>query len=398
MISLPAPADFTYELPEEKIAFQPLSVRDRSKLLVYQNGEITDDYFWQLPNYLPAETQMFFNETKVVMARILASLPNKDRAVEVFCLEAPEGKSVEQVMQQKRNAEFYCLIGGARHWKSGEVPLLVNVGKREILLRMEKLDQLEGKFLVAFSWDDEIAFAEILDAAGKVPLPPYIRREVVESDKQRYQTVFAKRQGSVAAPTAGLHFTNEVLGQLAEKGIGMSKLTLHVGGGTFLPLKSDSLMDHKMHSEEMVIDEGVVRDLRRAAALRIAVGTTSLRFLESVYWMGVKALSGDFNWNLEQWDCYNLPQEIPLLEAVDALEKALNHSGGKAYARTSLMIVPGYSFRVCRALITNFHQPQSTLLMLVAAAVGENWKHIYRHALENDYRFLSYGDSSLLFF
>lgn len=395
MLPLPSPEDFNYDLPESKIAFEPLKERDASKLLVYRKGQISDRLFTEVPELLPEDATIFFNETRVVMARIHALIPEKNRIIEIFCLEAPHGKSVEQVMQQKENVVFRCLVGGARHWKTG----VLEITHQEVFsLKLKMLEKEEGTFLIDFSWDADLSFAEILDILGKVPLPPYIRRDANESDFERYQSIFAQTKGSVAAPTASLHFTESIMQRIKDRGIQTQALTLHVGGGTFLPVKEKDLSKHRMHSEEMVVSIDVVRKLKSRKENRIAVGTTSIRFLESLYWLGVKAIHQPegFDWNLKQWDAFELPQNIPEDEVWAKLEELLIQ--GHAYAKTSLMIVPGYIYRVAHAMFTNFHQPKSTLLMLVSGCIGDDWRKVYQHALENNYRFLSYGDSNLYFF
>lgn len=390
---LPSPDTYDYELPEQRIAFKPLDKRDASRLLVYNQGYISHQNFSDLPGLLPENGRLFFNETKVVMARLHAVVPQKNRLIEVFCLEAPKGKSVEQVMQSKGSATFYCLVGGARYWKSGVLNIDVDQNGFQATLQLEMIEREEGKFLIGFTWQGNVTFAEILDAAGKVPLPPYIKRDVEDGDSSRYQTVYAKQNGSVAAPTAGLHFTPEVMEKIGKRGIQMCPLVLHVGGGTFLPLKADSLENHVMHAEEMVITQATISNVLEDADKRVAVGTTSARFLETLYWLGVKCIEGGDCSFLEQWAPYQLPQNISLKQSMEALQAHV--AEGKLYAKTSMMIIPGYRFRVIDGLITNFHQPKSTLLMLVAAVVGDDWKRIYREALNNDYRFLSYGDSNL---
>ncbi len=390
---LPTTDTYDYNLPEARIAFKPLEKRDTSRLLVYNQGIINHRNFSDLPELLPGDSRLFFNETKVVMARLHAMVPEKNRLIEVFCLEAPKGKSVEQVMQSKGAATFYCLVGGARYWKSGVLNIDVDQNGFQATLQLEMLRREEGKFLIGFSWQGDLTFAEILDAAGKVPLPPYIKRDVEDSDSSRYQTVYAKQNGSVAAPTAGLHFTPEVMEKVRERGIQMCPLVLHVGGGTFLPLKADSLEKHVMHAEEMVITSATIANVLGDAEKRVAVGTTSARFLETLYWLGVKCIEGGDCTYLEQWAPYTLPQNNTLKQSMEALQAHIGE--GKLYAKTSMMIIPGYRFRVIDGLITNFHQPKSTLLMLVAAVVGDDWKRIYHEALNHDYRFLSYGDSNL---
>ncbi|MCH8545191.1 MAG: S-adenosylmethionine:tRNA ribosyltransferase-isomerase [Cryomorphaceae bacterium] len=390
---LPSPHSYDYHLPENRIAFKPLEKRDDSRLLVYSQGQIDHRRFYELPALLPANSRLFFNETKVVMARLHALVPEKNRLIEIFCLEAPKGKSVEQVMQSKNSATFYCLVGGARHWKSGTLNIQVEHNDFQATLELEMLQREEGKFLIGFAWQGDFTFAEILDAAGKVPLPPYIRRDVEESDSSRYQTVYAKQKGSVAAPTAGLHFTQEVMQKISERDIHMCPLVLHVGGGTFLPLKAEALENHIMHAEEMVVTQETIEAIQDEVDKRVAVGTTSVRYLETLYWLGVKCIQGGDCSFLDQWAPYTLPQNISLQDSMRALYNFIGE--GKLYAKTSMMIIPGYRFRVVDGLVTNFHQPKSTLLMLVAAVVGADWKRIYQEALDNGYRFLSYGDSNL---
>jgi S-adenosylmethionine:tRNA ribosyltransferase-isomerase len=391
--ALPSPEDYNYALPDDRIAFEPLKQRDASKLLIYKDGEMRHEVFSHLPDLLPKGSRLFVNETKVVMARLNAVVPEKNKAIEIFCLEAPRSKSVEQVMQSEHSAEFICLVGGARHWKKGSLKMPLRTEQGRCTLQLTMLERLDGFFLVGFDWDAPLSFAHILDAAGKVPLPPYIRRDVRQEDDERYQTIYAKQQGSVAAPTAGLHFTSNVMTALKNKGIHTHALVLHVGGGTFLPLKTTSLKDHVMHSEEVVVHAEVLQSMLTDASARIAAGTTSMRFMESVYWLGVKVLNGDSPTSLGQWDAYTLPQDVPADKALHALLDFVNEN--VLYARTALMIFPGYQFRMVDALITNFHQPKSTLLMLVAAAIGDDWRRVYEKALQTNYRFLSYGDANL---
>lgn len=391
--ALPDPSDFDYTLSDAQIAFEPLSQRDASRMLLYRKGVINHHVFRDLPKLLPSGSRLFINETKVVMARLHAVVPETKRVVEIFCLEAPFGKSVEQVMQSVYSARFQCLVGGSRHWKCDSLQIPLELDGQDFALIMRIMGRNEAAFIIDFSWDAPFAFADILDAAGNVPLPPYILRDVEESDVERYQTIYAKQQGSVAAPTAGLHFTPEVMRALADCRITTHALVLHIGGGTFLPIKTDTLKEHVMHTEEMIISAETIRGFLGNATARIAVGTTSMRYMESVYWLGVRLLNGNDPTVLGQWDAFSLPQNVPLEDALNALLKYVERR--VVYARTALMIVPGYRFRVVDALLTNFHQPKSTLLMLIAAAIGDDWRRVYEEALANDYRFLSYGDSNL---
>lgn len=391
-------ADFDYHLPAEQIASHPLVKRDASRLLVYKSGEITNDVFFQLPRHLPGTSLLVLNNTKVIQARLLFT-KESGGTIEIFCLE-PCGQSMEAALQQTGSAQWKCLVGGASKWKPGQVlAKKLTIHKSSATLQAAYSSKADDGFVIQFSWTPmQHHFADILEAAGAVPLPPYIKRQAEEEDAERYQTIFGNRKGSVAAPTAALHFTKEVFAGLQEKSIDVASVTLHVGAGTFKPVKSATAAGHLMHGEDFTITKEVLEKLIRAEKI-IAGGTTSLRTLESIYWLGVKLMNGTLNdtWVLDQWEVYNMDDGAPYKESLAALAAWMNrHSQDTLHCRTSLLIVPGYRFKIPCGLITNFHQPQSTLLLLVAAFIGSDWRKVYDHALEQGYRFLSYGDSSLL--
>lgn len=388
--------DYTYNLPNERIAEFPLEQRDHSKLLVYRDGGITDDRFYNLPQHLDPTTTIIFNDTRVIEARLLFQKPTGG-IIEIFCLE-PWQQSIEEAMQQKGSAEWQCLIGGASKWKPGQV---LEMQHENLILQAHYVEKLADSFRIRFTWQPaDRGFAEMLHDFGVIPLPPYIKRKAENLDKERYQTVFSKREGSVAAPTAALHFTNEVLAQLQTQGVTTGYVTLHVGAGTFKPVKSDSIADHEMHGEPFVVKGSVIETLIKSQTV-VAVGTTSMRTLESLYWLGIKLRQQpSAAQELGQWEVYELEAQAEGVNYQQSLQYLLQwleqQQQEEVHCRTSIIIVPGYRFRLVKGLVTNFHQPQSTLLLLIAALVGDNWKKIYQHALNNQYRFLSYGDSSLL--
>lgn len=392
--------DFTYSLPPDRIANHPSPQRDASKLLVYKNGRITDGAFLDLAAYLPDNAVLIFNNTRVLEARLLFQ-KETGGVIEVFCLE-PYEQSMEVALQQNSSVQWKCLVGGASKWKPGQIlRKKFKIDGKEGELQAFYKTKLDDGFVIGFAWDYQTAsFAEVLHAAGAVPLPPYIKREADTVDADRYQTIFGKHQGSVAAPTAALHFTKEVFTRLQENGMEPAFITLNVGAGTFKPVKSESIAHHAMHGEDFTISKDVLEKIVSGKPV-VAVGTTSLRTLESIYWLGVKLINGLIKskdaWVLQQWEAYNLNSPVPTDESVGAIIKWMEENAvTELNCRTSLLIVPGYTFRIPQGLVTNFHQPQSTLLLLVAAFIGSNWKTVYEHALENDYRFLSYGDSSYL--
>lgn len=394
-------SDFTYTLPQERIAETPLPARDASKLLCYKNGHIHSDTFQNIAAQLPQQTLLVLNDTKVIEARLLFQKPTGG-VIEIFCLE-PHRASMEQTLSTQGPVQWHCLIGGASKWKSGQIlQKNMEVNGETVTVSAKYAGREEDSFLIEFSWfPSQLSFEQVLHAAGSVPLPPYIKRAVTHEDEQRYQTVFANIPGSVAAPTAALHFTESVLADVRAKNIDLAHLTLHVGAGTFKPVKTETIAGHLMHNEHFTVTKNTLQKIIEAK-ITVAVGTTSLRSLESMYWLGVKLkhANGTMDWNLGQWEAYSLAEEYPDETVEQVLTGIINWMEENACdslsCSTSLLIVPGYAFKIPSGLITNFHQPQSTLLLLVAAFIGPDWKKVYAYALDNGYRFLSYGDSSLL--
>ncbi|WP_207514461.1 S-adenosylmethionine:tRNA ribosyltransferase-isomerase [Longitalea luteola] len=398
--------DFTYELPEEKIARYPLPERDSSRLLVYNNGALSESVYRDIGKQLSPGSLLIFNNTKVVAARLLFQKPT-GAVVEIFCLEPPpQYPDMTTAMTQTGHVTWICLIGGASKWKPGQIlekKMLLN--GQELLLQARYIGKENDSFAIELSWTPaSLTFAEVLQVAGNIPLPPYIKRTVEQADNDRYQTIYANTEGSVAAPTAGLHFTDAVFKELNSKQIHREYVTLHVGAGTFKPVKSDTMSGHPMHAEFIDVSINTIERILHYLDKQITVvGTTSLRTVESLYWLGVKAthqpnLAVD-ELVVHQWDPYDLNgTPVP---AKTALESLLQYMQSRKLERlitkTSLLIAPGYSFQIPQALVTNFHQPQSTLLLLVAAFIGSDWRKIYTYALENNFRFLSYGDGCLLF-
>jgi S-adenosylmethionine:tRNA ribosyltransferase-isomerase len=399
--------DFTYPLPAERIAPEPLPDRAASRLLVSRAGVISDKTFRDLPGELPAGSLLVFNDTRVVRARLLARRPTGGQ-VELFCLEpvAPH-RSLELALQQIESCTWRCLVGNGRRWKEGPVTLdFETTDGQTATLWAERQVQEAGTALIDFRWTPaELPFAEVLRAAGHLPLPPYIARPDTATDAIRYQTVYAAAEGAVAAPTAGLHFTPEILTELKEKGFEIGHVTLHVGAGTFQPVKADRMADHPMHTEPILVTAALLRQLlaHRPRPV-IAVGTTSLRTLETLYWLGVGLMQQPKNpvgeLLVTQWQPYEMAETAANISPETALTALLNYLEAAGtdtlQANTRLLIAPGYQFRLVQGLITNFHQPESTLLLLVAALLGPGWRAVYEHALGHGYRFLSYGDSSLL--
>ena len=399
--------DFTYPLPPGRVAAEPLPDRAASRLLVSRGGIITDKTFRELPGELPAGSLLIFNDTRVVRARLLARRPTGGQ-VELFCLEpvAPH-RSLELALQQTGRCTWRCLVGNGRRWKDGPVHLRFKTADgTTATLHAERRTQEAGTALIEFRWEPaELPFAEVLRAAGHLPLPPYIDRPDTATDAVRYQTVYAAAEGAVAAPTAGLHFTSEVLTELRAQGFATGHVTLHVGAGTFQPVKADHMADHPMHTEPIIVTAALLRQLlaHRPGPV-IAVGTTSLRTLETLYWLGAGLLVNPVmepgELFLTQWQPYEQAEAAASISSEAALETLLRHLEAQGTdtleASTRLLIAPGYRFRLVNGLITNFHQPESTLLLLVAALLGPDWRAVYEHALARGYRFLSYGDSSLL--
>ena len=390
--------DYTYDLPNERIAHRPLAQRDASKLLVYKSGRTTDDHFYNLPEHLPANSLLILNNTKVIEARMLFK-KSSGGVIEIFCLE-PVEQSMETALQQQNSCKWKCLIGGASKWKPGLVlEKELTIDGQPVILHATYSGKLDDGFIIQFNWTPAaFHFVQVIHAAGAIPLPPYIKRGAENLDTDRYQTIFGKHEGSVAAPTAALHFTDAVFEKLHQKNISTGFITLNVGAGTFKPVKTASIADHQMHGEDFTIERKVLSSLVEAEKV-IAVGTTSLRTIESIYWLGIKLLEGKIKneWTIDQWEVYELNDAIPHKESLQAIIGWMDdHQLDQLHCRTSLLIVPGYRFKIPSGIITNFHQPQSTLLLLIAAFIGEDWRKVYQHALDNDYRFLSYGDSSLL--
>lgn len=393
--------DFTYQLPETYIAQYPLPERDASKLLVYKNGEIKNDVYRNIADYLPENALVVFNETKVINVRLLFQKTTGAK-IEIFCLEPDERYAEMQIaMSQCGSVYWKCMVGGANKWKDGSE---LKLEQNDIRLTVNLIEKNDGYFLIHFVWNKpEMNFAELLNIVGEVPLPPYMNRVVNDADKSRYQTIFATQEGSVAAPTAALHFSDYIFEQFKNKNIDSSFITLHVGAGTFKQVKAAQLEDHEMHAEWMDVSISFLEKLKNNTHPIIAVGTTAMRTLESLYWIGYK-LHQNISFKVEniavaQWDPYDFETEIDLKIAINSLINWMKSAQmDRLVTRTQIMIAPSYRPRIVNQLVTNFHQPNSTLLLLVAALVGDDWKRIYNYALENDFRFLSYGDGCLLQF
>ena len=397
-------SEFNYPLPDERIAKFPLPVRDQSKLLLYRHGEVTEDIFTSLPDYLPANSLMIFNNTKVIQAR-LHFHKETGALIEVFCLEPIQPNDYVLNFQQTEHAAWLCMIGNLKKWKEGALKREITVKGKPLTLTAERGACHGTSHWVDFRWNNpEITFADILEVFGELPIPPYLNRETQESDKETYQTVYSKIKGSVAAPTAGLHFTPRVLDALREKGVALEELTLHVGAGTFKPVKSEEIEGHEMHTEYISVNRSTLEKLVAHEGKAIAVGTTSVRTLESLYHIGVTLLHNpnatEEDLHVKQWQPYETALETAATPAVDALQAIIayldRHHMETLHSSTQIIIAPGYEYRIVKAMVTNFHQSQSTLLLLVSAFLHGDWRKIYDYALAHDFRFLSYGDSSLL--
>jgi S-adenosylmethionine:tRNA ribosyltransferase-isomerase len=399
--------DFTYSLPEDRVAGYPLANRDDSRLLIYRDGKITEDRYKNIAAHIPANSLLVFNNSKVVEARLLFQKPTGG-VIEIFCLEPGEQyPDISSAMAQQGKVYWQCLVGGASKWKKGQVlEKTINTGVEDIILSASYAEKKAGSFVIELSWQpSRLSFSEILHLAGAVPLPPYLKRNAEATDTERYQTIYARHDGSVAAPTAGLHFTDAVFKTLEKKNIHTGFITLHVGAGTFKPVKSETMNEHEMHAEFIdVTREAVEHILHHLDDTIVAVGTTSLRTIESLYWLGAKAMDNSKKMaaggipTLGQWEAYEMQEQA--VSPREALESVLvwmeKNKTGRLLAKTQIIIAPGYGPKIVNALVTNFHQPQSTLLLLVAALIGEQWKSVYEYALQHDFRFLSYGDGSLL--
>lgn len=390
---------FDYTLPEDRIATYPLKKRDESKLLVYKGGDLSSDTFSDIANYIPERSLLVFNNTRVIQARLLF---NKDTGaeIEIFCLEPHDPADYYKSFQAVEQCNWVCIIGNSKKWKDGVLIKELKVNKKTVQLKAERKVITKENVIISFSWNSSnISFSDILESAGSTPIPPYLKRKSEQLDKERYQTIYSAYNGSVAAPTAGLHFTKNVFYSLYQKNILTQSITLHVGAGTFKPVKESNAALHSMHAEHFYVKKEFLEQLIRYKGNVTSVGTTSLRALESIYWIGVKLkINPESELLLDQWEAYSLPQDILFEEALLAILHFFNnYDTNELEAITSIMVVPGYKFRVVNRLITNFHQPKSTLLLLVAAFIGEQkWEIIYNYALENNFRFLSYGDSSIL--
>ncbi len=398
-------SDYNYPLPDDRIAKFPIKERDLSKLLVYRHGEVSEDIFFHLPDYLPRGSLMVFNNTKVIQAR-LHFRKDTGALIEIFLLEPAMPADYEQMFVSRGHCEWFCLVGNLKKWKEGRLSKQIQVGSRVVTVTALRIEEMPTSHRIALDWDDtEVTLADVLDATGELPIPPYLNRKTEESDKTAYQTVYSKIKGSVAAPTAGLHFTDEVLADLDAHGIEREELTLHVGAGTFKPVKSERIEGHTMHTEFFCVERKTVARLVAHQAQAIAVGTTSVRTLESLYYIGCKLLKTpniqEQNLRVGQWEPYEAqgaPSLLPTpVQALQAVVDYLDCNGLKSLnASTQIIIAPGYDYKVVKMLVTNFHQPQSTLLLLVSAFVNGDWRKIYDYALAHGFRFLSYGDSSLL--
>lgn len=434
---------FDYDLPDHCIAYTPAINRADSKLLVWKKEIIAESTYAQIADFIAEKSTLLFNNSKVIAARILfeknsktetalsnttdinesnliSSSKNENSVIEIFCLEPSIRYSpVALAMQSTQKVEWICLVGGAKKWKEGWLEKSFLLQDKKIIVYAKKMEALDGKFLIEFSWEGDFHFSEIIEQIGNIPLPPYIQRATTLEDKDRYQTTYAVEEGSVAAPTAGLHFNENIFKSLAAKNIASQFLTLHVGAGTFLPVKTENISDHPMHAEFFEVPKSIVEfflqkeyekeklENNQKPVPVISVGTTSLRTIESLYWLGVKIIQfkkttsleklAPFDLKLLQWDAYDLNVfEISNKESLNALLDWMELKNlNKLITSTQLMIVPGYSFKLCNGLITNFHQPKSTLLLIIAAITGDQWKNIYKHAIDHQYRFLSYGDGSL---
>lgn len=392
--------DFDYPLPDERIAKFPLAERSDSKLLVWRNGAIAERHFGSLADELPAGSLLIFNNTKVIRARIILHKESGAR-IEVFCLEPHAPADYERAFAVRGRCEWSCIVGNLKKWKEGMVGIDFEYGGRACTLRAEIVERGEREHIVRFEWDADMTFGQLLEHLGRIPIPPYLNRDSEQIDLTRYQTVYSKFEGSVAAPTAGLHFTDDLIASMRASGFAFDEVTLHVGAGTFLPVKSDDAAQHPMHTEHFEVRLSTIENLLAHYGQITAVGTTSVRTLESLPALGWRVRrdgNPDCDRTIGQWECYDLPDDYSGREALEDLAAYMRGAGvDRLKASTQIMITPlGFRFRVVRRIVTNFHQPKSTLLLLVSAYVGDAWRDIYRYALDNGFRFLSYGDSSLL--
>jgi S-adenosylmethionine:tRNA ribosyltransferase-isomerase len=394
--------DYDYVLPDERIAKFPLKKRNASKLLFNKNGELSEHHFSDLPDLLPPKSLLVFNNTKVIQARILFTKATGAK-IEIFCLEPHNPNDYSLSFQQTKSCEWKCMVGNAKKWKTGKLTAVVQTLQAKSLhITAERIETIGNTHTIRFSWDNpELNFADLLDLAGELPIPPYLHRDTCEDDKKTYQTVYSKIKGSVAAPTAGLHFTPELLHSLAQKGIATEELTLHVGAGTFQPVKSTTIKDHPMHSEVFSVSKNTINHLLKHLGHIVAVGTTSVRTLESLYYIGLYLEMHPYasvqELTVSQWTPYRSSNTISTQKALENILQYLEQNQlDKLHTSTQIIIATGYEFKVVNTIITNFHQPRSTLLLLISAYLGGNWRSMYDYALSHNFRFLSYGDSSLL--
>lgn len=392
--------DFDYPLPDERIAKFPLERRSDSKLLIYRNGDITQSHFRSLAEQLPAGSLLVFNNTKVIRARVIMHKASGAR-IEVFCLEPHLPADYEHAFTVKGECEWSCIVGNLKKWKEGFVGIDFDYEGTPCSLRAEIAERGEREHIVRFTWDVDLTFGQLLEYLGRIPIPPYLNRESEEIDLTRYQTVYSKFEGSVAAPTAGLHFTDEMIAEMTQQGFSFDEVTLHVGAGTFLPVKSDNAAEHPMHTEHFEVRLATLENLLAHNVDVTAVGTTSVRTLESLPVLGWRIRQSgtpDAERTIGQWESYDIPADYTGGEVLEDLIRYMKANGlERLKAATQIMITPlGFRFRIVKRIVTNFHQPKSTLLLLVSAYIGDDWRRMYRYALENDFRFLSYGDSSLL--
>lgn len=392
-------SDYNYPLPEERIAKFPLEKREMSKLLIYNKGNISESQFYHIGEFLPQGSMLVFNNTKVIRARLIFHKPTGAR-IEIFCLEPYEPADYERAFAIKGSCKWSCIVGNLKKWKEDDLHINFEVDGQPRRLTARKAEQGEREQIIEFSWDGDQSFGQLLETLGRIPIPPYLCRESEEVDNSRYQTVYSKFEGSVAAPTAGLHFTPEIIDSLRREGHLTDEVTLHVGAGTFLPVKTNEVVLHKMHTEHFEIKLSTIRNLIAHLDNVIAVGTTSVRTLESLCALGWRIQqtgTPDAERPIGQWEIYDIPDEQETRPLLNTLADYLEHQGmDRLKTATQIMIMPGYRYRIIRGIITNFHQPQSTLLLLVSALIGEDWRKVYDYALSHDFRFLSYGDSSLL--
>jgi S-adenosylmethionine:tRNA ribosyltransferase-isomerase len=392
--------EFNYELPDEKIAKYPLEQRDLSKLLVFKDKQISEDKFFKLHNYIPENTLLVFNDTKVINARLFFQKETGAR-IEIFCLEPLNPVDYSQALSTTHNCTWKCLIGNSKKWKNGKLFNEIEINQEKVIVSISKIHEFGDSFEILFAWNnDNISFSQILEAVGNIPIPPYLNRNSEDIDKSRYQTIYSLNQGSVAAPTAGLHFTNAVFENLRQKKIKVDQVTLHVGAGTFHPVKANSIFDHEMHTEHFSINLQTIENLIQNLDNITVVGTTTVRTLESTFQAALqiynnpKIATNDFF--ISQWEAYKHNENLSRMEVLENTVVWMKKNNFvQLNCATQIMIVPGYDFKLTTRLITNFHQPKSTLLLLLAAFIGDSWKDVYKYALNNDFRFLSYGDSSI---